>query len=638
MEALKISPAVQLIEKYIASGRLPQTYITDIANVIEASTLRIGIVGKMKAGKSSLANALFFQKEVLPTGIKPMTVTLTEIIHGDKDCVTVELLSSSEVEDLKSICNEQDNPKKKEAEYIIKQINKSVEAQTLLSDGIKEVNGIDICDLHEYVADGGRLSGIAKRVIIHTTDPIFKGISIVDTPGFNDPVTSRGEATKSELSKCHVLLFVHDISDQYESTELNLVREQIAFDGISQLIDIVNKIDKLDISEYPIRKWPEYVKSFINDRAKAVSMIEDNALKELIINAPCLHFSPLMALIGYERPMSEDTSNMFCDFREDFEEINNQDDVLKYSNVNELIQVINNLANKREQLLQNGPHNTVLAKLRAIEICIHGEIEVLENKIKALELSQNDIEEKKENLKENIKTILNFTQNTMLGSELLNLVSESLVQIQGIRNRRLDNDYSESIFRDPKLFGDKVKKQNNGLHNNVLTAMCNDITNSLNALKGDFDRVATEHINATATQMIQTTLSPDNRKDLEIALRQSLKQVIANIEIIMSLEQITSTPTGKLKASDLYKADFSRRFSDEKINEYLNPFRGTASRITEEYRKIANEKINGIYTSLSQMASYDPSLKEQEKQGIAENIKMLEKELQELQNDMNSLK
>ena len=47
--------------------------------------LKIGIVGAVKAGKSSLLNALFFSgQDILPKAATPMTAALTELTYAEK--------------------------------------------------------------------------------------------------------------------------------------------------------------------------------------------------------------------------------------------------------------------------------------------------------------------------------------------------------------------------------------------------------------------------------------------------------------------------------------------------------------------------------------------------------------------------
>ncbi len=53
--------------------------------VQEEKTLKIGIVGEVKAGKSSFVNAFLFQgKKILPEAPTPMTAALTKISYSKK--------------------------------------------------------------------------------------------------------------------------------------------------------------------------------------------------------------------------------------------------------------------------------------------------------------------------------------------------------------------------------------------------------------------------------------------------------------------------------------------------------------------------------------------------------------------------
>ncbi|POM13129.1 hypothetical protein CUU62_15540 [Pseudomonas sp. WP001] len=52
--------------------------------VEENRLLQIGVVGRVKAGKSSLLNALIFDGHaILPRAATPMTAALTTLTHGD---------------------------------------------------------------------------------------------------------------------------------------------------------------------------------------------------------------------------------------------------------------------------------------------------------------------------------------------------------------------------------------------------------------------------------------------------------------------------------------------------------------------------------------------------------------------------
>ena len=69
--------------------------------------LRIGIVGALKAGRSSLISTLFFDgKDMLPKAAAPMTAALTEITYGDECSVTVDFFTDQDIAELKEKSDE----------------------------------------------------------------------------------------------------------------------------------------------------------------------------------------------------------------------------------------------------------------------------------------------------------------------------------------------------------------------------------------------------------------------------------------------------------------------------------------------------------------------------------------------------
>ena len=63
----------------------------------EGDILQIGIVGQVKAGKSSFLNSLFFDGEnILPKASTPMTAGLTIIEYAEKNSFEVEYFSDED--------------------------------------------------------------------------------------------------------------------------------------------------------------------------------------------------------------------------------------------------------------------------------------------------------------------------------------------------------------------------------------------------------------------------------------------------------------------------------------------------------------------------------------------------------------
>ncbi|MFP6247473.1 dynamin family protein [Helicobacter pylori] len=81
--------------------------------------LKVGIIGRVKAGKSSLLNALIFEGiEVLPKAATPMTASLTILKYADTLSAEVEFYSPKDIAELKN-----------EHERYVREFNKIVEEE-----------------------------------------------------------------------------------------------------------------------------------------------------------------------------------------------------------------------------------------------------------------------------------------------------------------------------------------------------------------------------------------------------------------------------------------------------------------------------------------------------------------------------
>ena len=75
--------------------RRAKKHSQDILNINR--DLKIGIVGQVKAGKSSFLNALVFDgQDILPKAATPMTAALTKISYSDKSSAKVVFYSESD--------------------------------------------------------------------------------------------------------------------------------------------------------------------------------------------------------------------------------------------------------------------------------------------------------------------------------------------------------------------------------------------------------------------------------------------------------------------------------------------------------------------------------------------------------------
>ncbi|MFB1302265.1 dynamin family protein [Helicobacter pylori] len=91
--------------------------------------LKVGIIGRVKAGKSSLLNALIFEGvEVLPKAATPMTASLTILKYADTLSAEVEFHSPKDIAELK---NEYERYVREFNRIVEEEVNKQKEKQSL---------------------------------------------------------------------------------------------------------------------------------------------------------------------------------------------------------------------------------------------------------------------------------------------------------------------------------------------------------------------------------------------------------------------------------------------------------------------------------------------------------------------------
>ncbi|MCQ2827613.1 dynamin-like GTPase family protein [Helicobacter pylori] len=109
----------------------------------EDRDLKVGIIGRVKAGKSSLLNALIFEGvEVLPKAATPMTASLTVLKYADTLSAEVEFYSPKDIAELE---NEHERYVREFNKIVDEEVKKQKEKQSLSNrakEGIKKFSNI----------------------------------------------------------------------------------------------------------------------------------------------------------------------------------------------------------------------------------------------------------------------------------------------------------------------------------------------------------------------------------------------------------------------------------------------------------------------------------------------------------------
>lgn len=285
--ALKQEHAIQKSEEW-------QRVLDSFAE--QGRVLRIGIIGRVKAGKSSMLNALLFNgNDILPKAATPMTAALTIMEYSENVSAEVDFFTQQDIDEIKvkydlfqkaldskvkekelenaerikkkkgvnSLSAEEQqecrNKAKSQAEREmkddpsfasydqyrrIKESGKSLsdleQYRTISAGSVEELmNGV----LNQFVGSSGAFMPFTKSVTLHIPEKGLQGLQIIDTPGINDPVTSRGERTEQLLQDCDVVLIVSPSGQFLSSEDTDLMHRVTTKEGTQQAYLIASQVD-----------------------------------------------------------------------------------------------------------------------------------------------------------------------------------------------------------------------------------------------------------------------------------------------------------------------------------------------------------------------------------------------------------
>lgn len=642
-----------LVEKYRKSGRFTEEMAQSVLKVLEGKELNIAVIGKMNAGKSSFTNALIFHGNVLPSGPAPATVTLTEIVYTDdpsKDSkVKVELLTLSDIKDLQTNAKSENAQISKNANELLDSINRIPGYEQHVSEGVIEIN---LDELTKFTSTEGELSGLAKKVTIYKHLDVLRGLKITDTPGFNDPVKSRGETTKKALKDCHIILFIHDYLDKYDQDEIDILLEQVEYSGVSMLVDIINKMDMNE--DITLSQWSSYIPKFDRKKEEAIKQIPKEGIKELLTKGRTSYVSALMALIGYEvlecnqkemngtdYNISDDTKELFVQYKRDFSELKSAGDFIKYSNIASIVNIINELSADKSKYLASYPIQTLVGLLKSLVNIISAEIKGKQNDLGVLNQNAAEARQQLDTINKAFRALRNSINSPVLATTLREKIRETKHKIQRERDTIAENEFTPTNYEKegPLLSG--PEHRNLSRYKGILTDFDNDIRNKLEELKDKFNTECEAYINNLAEGLITDYITLNDRNLFANVLFDLLKSEISKgLPIAVNPDEPTYCLHGAGEQYALYRSDFLQRRSDTIIEDnYLKIFRTFVDDTIDSdlLHDAILEQIEELKEKLKEAIDYTPTEKEEETEKLIQEINELEKEIKDIETEIKSL-
>lgn len=389
-------------------GWIDENRCKELIDKLEKDILTIGVIGQMKCGKSTFLNSFVFEDTILPAATTPMTAALSVITYGEQKKVVAEFYTNDEWEEQKAQAARSldDVAGDTMAESKIKAAKELVSKASRLGSNLRDYLGKTKEDsfenIIEYVGADGKYVSITKSVKIYYPKEYLKGVEIVDTPGFNDPIVSREERTKEFLKKADVVLMMLYAGRPFDATDRDIIFKNVSQCGIGKVLIGINKYDIpycSDVNPEDEEQIKDYVKSEI---AKACRESNDNTLSDILSEAEPIPLSAEMALLS-ELPMSKVNSEEALSFAwnrhcSNFG-IGSQPEMRKWSHIDNLVNAIRNLIDKeKSQILFAKPLNAIYAAGGKLKMDNENALNQKKAEITMLQSPDDDLEERENNL------------------------------------------------------------------------------------------------------------------------------------------------------------------------------------------------------------------------------------------------
>ena len=415
--------------------------LEEIKEKIEKDTLTIGVIGQMKCGKSTFLNSFVFKDDVLPAATTPMTAALSVITYGEKEHIVAEFYTADEWAEQKMQALREENEatdtldasKIKAAKELVSKANK---LGTSLDSYLGKTKEDSFDQLIEYVGAEGKYVSITKSVTIYYPNEYLKGVEVVDTPGFNDPIVSREERTKAFLAKADVVIMMLYAGRPFDATDRDIIFKNVRQCGIGKVLVGINKYDIPYCSETnpeDENQIKDYVKQEIR---KACRECNDNTLIEILNDVEPIPLSAEMALLS-ELPMSKITSSDSLNFAwkrhcSNFG-ISTQKEIYEQSHITQFIKAVQSvIENEKGKILFKKPINAILAAGVKLKTDNEDALNLLSNKITLLLSPDSDLDEKEEKLskaKKRLSKKIDYLKES-LNAKTRNLIDDAEQELE----------------------------------------------------------------------------------------------------------------------------------------------------------------------------------------------------------------
>ena len=238
----------------------------------------VAVCGQMKAGKSTLLNALLFDRVVLPTAATTMTAKIVLMRGAAEEKLQATLYTRDEFENVVKAAGV-DELSRRELALAREQARRAgIDERTILSSPARFETRSSLDRLLEFCAvpdEGGTLTPYVRSVELWADNAWLYQVDVADTPGTNDPNPERDRITREWISRADAVVFVtYAGMAGMDATDVAFMDNYLMHLHPDKRIIVVNKCDLVE-SQDSVR---HHLRSLANSHSPRLrAMFEDHA-------------------------------------------------------------------------------------------------------------------------------------------------------------------------------------------------------------------------------------------------------------------------------------------------------------------------------------------------------------------------
>lgn len=566
--------------------------------------LRVGVIGSVKAGKSTFLNALLFDGEpILPKAATPMTASLTRLHHTtDQQSVRFVYYSRDDWNEIKNeerkaqeqisekikiestehkeagfYFNEEESRKKfmgelseesraccelcEEAKKISDLDNVLNKKEEIVSiDNITDVAGI----LKKHIGSNGLYTAVVRHVELSINCEVLRDLEIVDTPGLNDPVVSRSQETLKSLAQCDSVFLLSRASMFLPETDLQLLKGKTLYqEGINHKVVVASQMDSAALDHSPKKEtfptaYRKSGKTVINRQQQVEPNLKERPIPISALLASCAHKK------RNNVPLDETEQHILNRLSNYKDAPTSSDDLEKYSNIRSIHKALMKTQSEKDEIKRRRQTDLILGRRdRFSEILLTLEKNAVSNSRLLKEQDLDSLKSQKELIQNGINSI-----NSKLSSLFVSTNTEIKAQMQVLKNRVIEDisnyvglNVTQNRFMEERVHETGIIFKDKHYRDVEVTENTATVAEAISLLRA-YKTTQVKHINRTFNEILPIKQLKDKIKAQVLNLYNSININFDEEAILLPLE----STLGKLTVP---RFEFDNdSFNEELINSF----------------------------------------------------------------------